>query len=78
MNANGSLFERLAGHNTQRGLDNEERLMISIAAHLSNMLGTRAGSVKMLPDYGLPDLNDMNLSLHETLKQSRTAIEKVI
>ncbi|WP_024646494.1 type VI secretion system baseplate subunit TssE [Pseudomonas syringae] len=78
MNANGSLFERLAGHKAHSGLDNEGRLMTSIAVHLSNMLGTRAGSVKMLPDYGLPDLNDMNLSLHETLKQSRAAIEKVI
>ena len=31
------------------------------------MLSTRAGSVQTLPDYGLPDLNDMRLSLHDSL-----------
>ncbi|KAA8705513.1 type VI secretion system baseplate subunit TssE [Pseudomonas cannabina] len=77
MNARGSLFERLAGQ-TMPDIDNEQRLMSSIAAHVSEMLGTRAGSVKMLPDYGLPDLNDISLSSHEASRQSRAAIEEVI
>lgn len=42
------------------------------------MLSTRAGSVQTLPDYGLPDLNDMRLSLHESLSQSRVLIERFI
>ncbi len=42
------------------------------------MLSTRAGSVKTLPGYGLPDLNDMRLSLHESLSQSRLHIERFI
>jgi type VI secretion system protein len=42
------------------------------------MLSTRAGSVQTLPDYGLPDLNDMRLSLHESLNQARLAIERFI
>ncbi|KPX18519.1 Type VI secretion system lysozyme-related protein [Pseudomonas savastanoi] len=45
---------------------------------MSNMLGARAGSVKMLPDYGLPDLNDMSMSAHDILRQSRVAIEKAV
>ena len=39
---------------------------------------TRAGSVQTLPDYGLPDLNDMRLSLHDSLQQARIAIERFI
>lgn len=42
------------------------------------MLSTRAGSVQTLPDFGLPDLNDMRLSLHESLSQSRVLIERFI
>lgn len=52
--------------------------MASVAAHLGKMLSTRAGSVQTLPDYGLPDLNDMRLSLHESLSQSRVLIERFI
>ncbi|MDU8497657.1 type VI secretion system baseplate subunit TssE [Pseudomonas syringae] len=75
----GSLFERLAGVTLQHpGFSEEEQLTASIARHLSNLLGSRAGSVKMLPDYGLPDLNNMNMSAHDTLRQSRMAIEKAV
>ena len=48
--------------------------MASVAAHLAKMLSTRAGSVQTLSDYGLPDLNDMRLSLHDSLSQARLAI----
>ncbi|KQM52329.1 UNVERIFIED_ORG: type VI secretion system protein [Pseudomonas fluorescens] len=68
-----SLFERLEGLAPARAGS-----VASIAAHLANMLGTRAGSVLTLPDYGLPDLNDMRLSLHESLSQSRLSIERFI
>ena len=49
-----------------------------MAAHLGKMLSTRAGSVQTLSDYGLPDLNDMRLSLHDALSQARLAIEHFI
>ncbi|RRV05321.1 type VI secretion system baseplate subunit TssE [Pseudomonas sp. v388] len=75
----GSLFERLAGDTAHRaGLTGEESLMASVAAHLTRMLGTRAGSVQTLPDYGLPDLNDMNRSLHDVVMNARSAIEAFI
>ncbi|MES2869353.1 MAG: type VI secretion system baseplate subunit TssE [Pseudomonadota bacterium] len=75
----GSLFERLSGETHQRrGLSREAGTLASVAAHLAKMLSTRAGSVQTLPDYGLPDLNDMRLSLHDSLTQARQAIEDFI
>ena len=77
--AYGSLFERLGGEVGQRaGWSREVAAMASVAAHLAKMLSTRAGSVQTLPDYGLPDLNAMRLSLHDSLQQARIAIERFI
>jgi len=77
--AYGSLFERLSGEAGRRaGWSREVAVTASVAAHLAKMLGTRAGSVQTLPDYGLPDLNDMRLPLHDVLQQARSAIERVI
>lgn len=70
---NHSLFERL-----DRDASTQVCGVASVAAHLGKMLSTRAGSVQTLPDYGLPDLNDMRLSLHESLTQSRVLIERFI
>ncbi|UVJ45963.1 type VI secretion system baseplate subunit TssE [Pseudomonas sp. LS1212] len=75
----GSLFERLSGEADKRiGWSREVSAMASVAAHLDMMLSTRAGSVQTLSDYGLPDLNDMRLSLHDALSQARLAIENFI
>ncbi|MFL1503874.1 type VI secretion system baseplate subunit TssE [Pseudomonas sp. O64] len=68
-----SLFERLECDARTRTCG-----VASVAAHLGKMLSTRAGSVQTLPDYGLPDLNDMRLSLHESMSQSRVLIERFI
>ena len=79
MTGYGSLFERLNGDADKRiGWSREVSAMASVAAHLGKMLSTRAGSVQTLPDYGLPDLNDMRLSLHDSLAQAREAIESFI
>ncbi len=79
MSGYGSLFERLGGDaNIRDGWSREVSVMASVAAHLAKMLSTRAGSVQTLSDYGLPDLNDMRLSLHDSLSQARTAIEHFI
>ena len=79
MTGYGSLFERLNGDAQKRvGHSREVSIMSSVAAQLAKMLSTRAGSVQTLPDYGLPDLNDMSVSLHESLSQSRLSIERFI
>ena len=68
-----SLFERL-----ERPAATPASSVTSVANHLGKMLSIRAGSVQTLPDYGMPDLNDMNQSLHESLSQSRLLIERFI
>ena len=73
MTPNQSLFERL-----ERPTATSACGVASVAAHLGKMLSIRAGSVQTLPDYGLPDLNDMNQSLHESLSRSRLLIERFI
>lgn len=79
MDGYGSLFERLNGDaQLRKGNSLEACAMASVAAHLAKMLNTRAGSVQTLADYGLPDLNDMRLSLHDSLSQARLAIENFI
>ncbi|MBH9356693.1 type VI secretion system baseplate subunit TssE [Pseudomonas aeruginosa] len=79
MTGYGSLFERLNGDADKRvGWSREVSAMASVAAHLGKMLSTRAGSGQTLSDYGLPDLNDMRLSLHDSLSQARSAIEGFI
>ncbi|NWD26414.1 type VI secretion system baseplate subunit TssE [Pseudomonas yamanorum] len=72
---NCSLFERLesgAGRRPHGGI------VESVARHLAKMLSTRMGSVQTLPDYGLPDLNSMHLSLHDSVSQARFLIERFI
>ncbi|SEM60551.1 type VI secretion system protein [Pseudomonas sp. ok272] len=79
MSGYGSLFERLNGEAGKRaGSRREASAMASVASHLAKMLSTRAGSVQTLSDYGLPDLNDLRLSLHDALNQARGAIEDFI
>ena len=79
MDGYGSLFERLNGDaQLRKGNSLEACAMASVAAPLAKMLSTRAGSVQTLADYGLPDLNDMRLSLHDSLSQARLAIENFI
>lgn len=74
----GSLFERLGGDAARRPPNAERAALLSVASHLSRMLSTRAGSVQALPDYGLPDLNDMRLSRHDSVQQARAEIESFI
>jgi type VI secretion system protein len=73
MTRNQSLFERLESPAAKSSC-----AVTSVAAHLGKMLSIRAGSVQTLEDYGMPDLNDMSQSLHETLSQSRLLIERFI
>lgn len=74
-----SLFERLEGDALPLDGHNRQACIVaSVSAHLGKMLSIRAGSVQTLPDYGLPDLNDMRLSLHESLSQARFLIERFI
>lgn len=70
----GSLFDRLVRGGQGAAMDEDESIRLS----LLRMLTTRQGSVQAIPDYGLPDLNDLSLSISEIVKQSGAAIEACI
>jgi type VI secretion system protein len=70
----GSLFDRLTRGEPGRRMDDDE----SIRLHLLRMLTTRQGAAQALPDYGLPDLNDLSLSRAEVALQCCAAIEMCI
>ena len=70
----GSLFDRLTRGEDGLRMDDDE----SIRRHLLRMLTTRQGAVQALPDYGLPDLNDLSLSRAEVVRQCCRAIEECV
>ncbi len=70
----GSLFERLTGANAACGLEEDD----SIRNHLLRMFIARQGSVQSLPDYGLPDLNDLTLSRTDLINATCKGIKECI
>jgi type VI secretion system protein len=75
----GSLFERLNGETVGRDLRlTEASLAASIVNHLNKLLQTRQGTVLCLPDYGLPDLNDANASIYDSINRIRRHVEWAI
>ncbi len=50
----------------------------SVARHLTRMLNVRQGSVAILPDYGMPDFNDMAAQFPDGLNAVRRAIRDSI
>jgi type VI secretion system protein len=70
----GSLFDRLTQGAIGARMDEDE----SIRMHLLRMLTIRQGAVQSLPDYGLPDLNDLTLSRAELIQQGCAAITACI
>lgn len=63
----GSLFEKLRGQFTHISHNDEEALYLSIANNLSYIFSSNVGSSEACLDYGKPELNDINLSLEESL-----------
>jgi len=60
-----SLLQRVAlgDEGAQRSLDvGVDKLRKSVQLHLQNLFNVRQGSVSALPEYGLPDFNDLDLS----------------
>jgi type VI secretion system protein len=70
----GSLFDRITSGRTGTRMDEDE----SIRLHLVRMFIARQGSVQALPDYGLPDINDLTLSRAELIHETCAAIQKCI
>lgn len=75
----GSLFERLSGETVGRDKRlTEDSLAASILNHLIKLLQTRQGTVLCLPEYGLPDLNDANASMYDSITRIRRHVERAI
>lgn len=59
---------------------NIERQLASIQKHLFRLLNARQGSLQHLPDYGLPDLNqifqELPFAVSDLTTQLKTLIEK--
>ena len=70
----GSLFEKLVLGRQGAEMDEDE----SIRCNLSRVLGARQGAVQALPDYGLPDINDLTLSRSELQSMLSSAIEQLV
>lgn len=70
----GSLFDRLTRGDEGARMSEDE----SIRLHLLRLLTARQGSVQALPDYGLPDLNDLTLSRAELILETCRAVKKCI
>ncbi len=65
----GSLFERLSQEfNEKEYKSNEEAIYASIANNLSRIFSTNAGSAEIAKDYGRPDLNNINLSMKDSIE----------
>lgn len=65
----GSIFERLAvDANIRKATSNEDALYQSIANNLSRIFSTNAGSAQTAEDYGRPDLNNIDMSLKDSLE----------
>lgn len=60
------------------GQDEYAQLYLSIYSHLSRLLNTRCGSLVHMPDYGLPDMNQIYKDLPYSLQLLINAIHATI
>lgn len=75
----GSVFERLnGGLSAFRFANDEEAVYQSVANNLSKIFSTYAGSASTALDYGRPDLNNIHLSLKDSLELIEASSERCI
>jgi type VI secretion system protein len=76
-----SLYDMLLGHIDGVRLDhyNDNTLeILSVMGNVRRILNTRAGSLKHLPDYGLPDLTNIYKALPASAHLLRGQMEKTL
>lgn len=74
-----SLLERIDDPDDQddRRLNADpHRISQSVIRHLSKMLNVRQGSVLALPDYGMPDFNDLSTQFPDAINAIRRVIKE--
>lgn len=77
-----SLYETLFG-NFAGGLDlhqvsEQNQVILSVLDNMQRILNTRAGSLKHLPDYGLPDMTKILQGMPGTAHQLMTTLSDVL
>ena len=77
-----SLYETLYGNFTG-GLElnqvsEEEQVILSVLDNMERILNTRAGSLKHLPDYGLPDMTTILQGMPGTAHQLMRVLSDVL
>jgi len=77
-----SIFDVLSGGFANgrpvRSVREDRRLLWSVVSNLNRLFNTRRGSVKHLPDYGLPDLTTVYRDAPGSSDQLRRAIKESI
>jgi len=76
-----SLYDMLLGHINGDALDDHDDNTLEILSVLENLrriLNTRAGSLKHLPNYGLPDLTTVYRNLPVSAHQLKAQMEATL
>ncbi|GFZ98878.1 type VI secretion system baseplate subunit TssE [Dyella caseinilytica] len=76
-----SLYELLSGHIGEVSLDTHDEAtqeILSVMENLKQILNTRAGALKHLPDYGLPDLSQIYRALPASAHLLKTQMQKTL
>lgn len=81
MPAGPSLYDMLLGHIDGEALadHNDNTLeILSVQANIRRILNTRAGALKHIPDYGLPDLTEVYKNLPASVHDLRAQVENTL
>jgi type VI secretion system protein len=81
MPAGPSLYDMLLGHIDDEPLENYDDNtleILSVQANIRRILNTRAGVLKHVPDYGLPDLTNVYRNLPASVNDLRNQMEGVL
>ncbi|AIY41468.1 Uncharacterized protein LT85_2310 [Collimonas arenae] len=81
MSTGPSLYDKLLGHIGDIPLnayDDKTLEILSVMENLRRILNTRAGSLKHLPDFGLPDLTNVYRNLPASAHQLKKEMEATL
>ncbi|OLL28258.1 type VI secretion protein [Burkholderia sp. SRS-W-2-2016] len=81
MPAGPSLYDMLLGHIDGEALgdhDDNTLEILSVQANIRRILNTRAGALKHVPDYGLPDLTEVYRNLPASVNDLRNQMEDTL
>ncbi|TDG10916.1 type VI secretion system baseplate subunit TssE [Paraburkholderia guartelaensis] len=76
-----SLYDMLLGHINGEALENHDANtleILSVQANIGRILNTRAGALKHVPEYGLPDLTDFYKNLPASVHDLRNQMENTL